>query len=73
MAGIRNKTKELKRILVLILDWILVTMLLNNLNRKFKEFVYRLFVYIKNKTPEFNEIVALLYEEERLLKKNIKE
>ena len=47
-------------------------MLLNNLDEKFKEFVYRLLIYIKNKTLEFNEIVALLYKEERLLKKNIK-
>ena len=47
-------------------------MLLNNLNKKFKEFIYRLFIYMKNKTLEFNKIIALLYEEKRLLKKNIK-
>ena len=47
-------------------------MLLNNLNKKFKEFVYRLLIYIKNKTLEFNEIVALLYKENRFLRKNIK-
>ena len=47
-------------------------MLLNNLNKKFKKFVYRLFIHIKNKTLEFNKIVALLYKEKRLLKKNIK-
>ena len=28
-------------------------MLLNNLNRKFKEFVYRLLLYIKNKTLKY--------------------
>ena len=48
-------------------------MLLNNLNEKFKEFVHGLLIHIKDKTLEFNEIIALLYEEERLLKKNIKE
>ena len=37
-------------------------MLLNNLDKKFKEFVYRLLIYIKNKTLEFNKIVALLYK-----------
>ena len=47
-------------------------MLLNNLNKKFKEFVHRLLIYMKNKTPEFDKIVALLYKEKRLLKKNIK-
>ena len=47
-------------------------MLLNNLNKKFKEFIYYLLIYIKNKTLEFNEIVVLLYKEERFLKKNIK-
>ena len=47
-------------------------MLLNNLNEKFKEFVYRLLVHMKDKTPEFDEIVALLYKKERLLKKNTK-
>ena len=47
-------------------------MLLNNLNKKFKEFIYRLLIYIKNKTLEFNKIVVLLYKEKRFLKKNIK-
>ena len=47
-------------------------MLLNNLNEKFKEFVYRLLIYMKNKTLKFNKIIALLYKEERFLKKNIK-
>ena len=47
-------------------------MLLNNLNKKFKEFVYRLLIYMKNKTFEFNKIITLLYKEKRLLKKNIK-
>ena len=35
-------------------------MLLNNFNEKFKEFVYRLLIHMKNKTFEFNEIVTLL-------------
>ena len=48
-------------------------MLLNNLNKKFKEFIYYLLVYMKNKTFKFNKIVALLYKEKRFLKKNIKE
>ena len=73
VAGIRNKAKELKRMSAPIPDWILVTMLLNNLDGKFKEFVHRLLVHMKDKTPEFDEIVALLYEEERLLKKDTKE
>ena len=47
-------------------------MLLNNLNKKFKEFIYRLLIYIKKKSLEFNKIVVLLYKEERLFKKNIK-
>ena len=72
MTGIRNKAKELKRISASIPDWILVTMLLNNLDGKFKEFVHRLLVHIKDKIPDFDEIVALLYKKERLLKKNTK-
>ena len=47
-------------------------MLLNNLDKKFKEFIYYLLIYIKNKIFEFNKIVVLLYKKERLLKKNIK-
>ena len=47
-------------------------MLLNNLNKKFKEFVYRLLIYMKNKTLEFDKIIVLLYKKNRLLKKNIK-
>ena len=47
-------------------------MLLNNLNKKFKEFVYRLLIYIKNKIFKFNEIIVLFYKKKRFLKKNIK-
>ena len=47
-------------------------MLLNNLDKKFKEIVYRLLIYMKNKTFKFDEIVVLLYKEKRFLKKNIK-
>ena len=72
IIDIRNKIKKLKRISIFISNWILITILLNNLNKKFKEFVYRLLIYIKNKTLKFNKIVALLYKEKRLLKKNIK-
>ena len=73
VAGIRNKAKELNRMSAPIPDWILVTMLLNNLDGKFKEFVHRLLVHMKDKTPDFDEIVALLYDEERLLKKDTKD
>ena len=72
VIDIRNKIKKLKRISAFIPNWILVTMLLNNFNEKFKEFVYRLLIYMKNKIPKFDEIVVLFYKKERLLKKNIK-
>lgn len=69
VADIRNKAKELKRMSASIPDWILVTMLLNNLDGKFKDFVHRLLVHMKDKTPNFDEIVALLYEESVFLRR----
>ena len=46
-------------------------MLLDNLNNKYKLFVYRIIISLDD-VSNFNKIVALLYEEERLLKRDNK-
>ena len=65
MVNIRIKSKDLKRMGAPIADWILVTLLLNNLDSKFKDFVYRLITRL-DELPDFDEIVTILYEEDRL-------
>ena len=46
--------------------------LLNNLDSKYKNFVYRILTQL-NDVSDFNKFVTLLYEEDRLFKRNIKE
>ena len=46
-------------------------MLLNNLNNKYKLFVYRIIISL-NDVSEFNKIVVLLHEEEYFLKRDNK-
>ena len=46
-------------------------MLLNNLNSKYKPFVHRIIISLDD-VSNFNKIVALLHEEERLLKRDNK-
>ena len=56
----------------IINSWILIILLLNNLNRKYKDFIYRLMIQLDD-IPNFNKIVTLLYKKKQLLKRNIKE
>ena len=72
IANIRTKSKDLKRIRAIINSWILITLLLNNLNGKYKDFIYHLITQL-NDMPNFNKIVTLLHKKERLLKRDIKE
>lgn len=53
-------------------DWILVALLLNNLNVKYKNFVHRLLTQLDD-VPEFDKIVTLLYKKDRLLQRDSKE
>ena len=53
-------------------NWILVALLLNNLDTKYKDFIHRLVTQLDD-IPNFNKIVTLLHEEDRLLRKDVKE
>ena len=66
---IRAKAKDLKKINARLDDWVVVSVLLNNLDRKFKEFTHRIIVSL-TKEPDFEEIITILYEEERLSKRD---
>lgn len=72
IANIRIKSKDLKRMGALIDGWILVALLLNNLDGKYKDFVHRLVLQLDD-MPDFDKIVTLLHEEDRLLKRDNKE
>ena len=72
IANIRTKSKDLKRMGATIDSWILVALLLNNLDGKYKDFVHRLVTQLDD-MPDFDKIVTLLHEEERLLKRDTKE
>ena len=53
-------------------DWILISILLNNLDGKFRDFVHRLLTTLDN-LSNFDKIVIILYEEDRLLKRDNKD
>ena len=72
VANIRTKSKDLKRMGAPIADWILVALLLNNLDSKFKDFVHRLITRL-DELPDFDEIVTILHEEDRLQKRDNKD
>ena len=72
VINIRAKSKDLSRIRARIDEWILVSLLLNNLDIKYKDFVHRTITSL-NEVPDFDKIVTLLHEEERLLKRDTKE
>ena len=72
IVNLRIKLKELKRIRVLIEGWILMFVLLNNLNNKYKNFVYRILTQLDD-ILNFDKLITLFHEEDRLFKRNIKE
>ena len=69
VANIRAKSKDLQRMGAAIDEWILVSLLLNNLDTKYKDFVHRQLTTLDD-LPDFDKIVSLLHEEERLLKRD---
>lgn len=72
ISNIRTKSKDLKRMGAPIDAWILVALLLNNLDGKYKDFVHRLVSSI-DEVPDFERIVTMLREEEYLLKRDSNE
>ena len=72
VANIRTKSEDLKRMGAKIDDWILVSILLKNLDPKYKEFVHRLVTQLDD-NPDFDRIVTLLREKDRLQKRDHKE
>ena len=72
IVNLRTKSKKLKRIKTPIEDWILMFILLNNLNNKYKNFVYRMLTQLNN-VSNFDKLITFLHEKDRLFKRNIKE
>lgn len=72
VVNVRIRIKDLKRMGASIDSWILVSILLNNLDGKYKDFVYRLLTTLED-VPEFDKIVIFLHEEDRLFKRDNKE
>ena len=70
--NIRIKSKDLKRMGSKVDNWILISMLLHNLGTKYKDFRHRIITQI-GEIPDFDRIITLLHEEERLLKRDNKE
>ena len=65
--NIQTKSMDLKRMGAKIDDWILISILLKGLDVKYKEFVHRLVIQLDG-IPDFDRIVTLLHEEDRLQK-----
>ena len=73
IANIRSKAKELKEMGSPIDEWIVVSILLSNLDAKYKDFKHRLLTSGLEKNPSFDQVIPLLREEERLLKRESKD
>ena len=52
-------------------EWILISILLHNLDSKYKEFIHRMITQLEE-LPDFDRIITLLHEEERLLSRDSK-
>ena len=68
--GIRTNAKDLKNMNATVPDWILVSILLNNLDDKYIDFVHRIVVKATGE-PDFEEVVKLLYKEDRQAKREV--
>lgn len=66
---IRSKAKDLRRMGATLDDWVIVSVLLNNLEGKFKDFVHRTVTALPI-TPDLEVLISTLYEEERLSKRD---
>ena len=71
IVNLRIKSKKFKRIKISIKSWILIFVLLNNLNNKYKNFIYRILTQL-NDVLNFNKFITLFYKEDRFFKRNIK-
>ena len=66
-TNIRSRARELKKINAVVDEQFIVVVLLNNVGKKFTQFVHRI-VASQDEIPDFNKIVTMLYKEDRLLK-----
>ena len=74
VANRRFKAEELKEMGSPIEEWIVVSILLSNLDIKYKDFKHRLLASGLEKNPSFDQVIPLLHEEEeRLLKRENKD
>ena len=69
ITSIRIKPKGLNRMGAPIDNWILVALLLNGLDGKYKDFVHHLDTQ-RDDMPDFDTTATLLHEEDRLLKRD---
>ena len=73
IANIRSKAEQLKEMGSPISEWIVVSILLSNLDIKYKNFKHRLLTSGLEKNPSFDQVIPLLLAEERLLKREHRE
>ena len=66
-TNLRSRSRELKKMNAPISEWLMVAVLLDNLGEKYSSFVHRI-VASRDEVPEFDKVVTMLYEEDRLLK-----
>ena len=66
-TNLRSRARELKKMNASISEWLMVAVLLDNLGEKYSSFVHRI-VASRDEVPEFDKVVTMLYEEDRLLK-----
>ena len=66
-TNLRSRARELKKMNAAIDQWLMVAVLLHNVEKNYPHFVHRI-VASGDEVPDFDKVVTMLYKEDRLLK-----
>ena len=66
-TNLRSRARELKKMDAKLDEWLMVAVLLDNVGGKYSQFVHRI-VASRDEIPDFDKVVTMLYEKDRLLK-----
>lgn len=62
---IRGKAKDLEKMNSKLPDWLIVSILLNNLGSKYKDFTRRVMATTGNNEPNLEDVIAMLFREDQ--------
>jgi len=62
---IQAKAKDLKKMNAGIPEWFTVSILLNNLDGKYRDFAHRIIMTLETREPDLGDIIIMLFREDR--------